>query len=82
MFTLRILCVMGLFSFLFGGCSKRADSEGKPVTQAMPPSQISYSQLDITESFGDNEKLKPEDPLTGESAVPSGLEVCCGRSRR
>src|SRR5688500_17442643 len=61
MFSLRILCVMGLFSFLFGGCSKRADSEGKPLTQSMPPGQISYSQLDITESFGDNEKLKPED---------------------
>jgi len=27
----------------------------------MPPGEISYSQLDITESFGDNLRLKPED---------------------
>jgi len=33
----------------------------KPLTQMMPPGQISYSQLDITETFGDNERLKPED---------------------
>jgi len=27
----------------------------------MPGGEISYSQLDITESFGDNLRLKPED---------------------
>jgi hypothetical protein len=27
----------------------------------MPPGQISYSQLDITENFGDNERLEPDD---------------------
>ncbi len=27
----------------------------------IPPSQTSYSQLDITETFGDNERLKLED---------------------
>src|SRR4051812_17043260 len=32
-----------------------------PETQLMPPGQISYSQLDITESFGDYARLKPED---------------------
>ncbi len=30
-------------------------------TQMMGPGQISYSQLDITERFGDNERLKPDD---------------------
>ena len=33
----------------------------KATTQKMPPGEISYSQLDITESFGDNLRLKPED---------------------
>jgi hypothetical protein len=33
----------------------------KPVTQMMPTDRTSFSQLDITESFGDNERLKPED---------------------
>jgi len=32
-----------------------------PKTQMMPPGQISYSQLDITESLGDIERLKPEE---------------------
>lgn len=27
----------------------------------MPPGSISYSQLDITEGFGDNLRLKPQD---------------------
>ena len=39
----------------------------KAATQMMPPGQISYSQLDITETFGDNERLKPEDWI---STVP------------
>lgn len=39
----------------------------KPKTQMMPPGQISYSQLDITETFGDNKRLKPEDWI---STVP------------
>jgi hypothetical protein len=29
--------------------------------QMMPPGKISYSQLDITETFGDDQRLKPED---------------------
>jgi len=33
----------------------------KPMAQMMPTDQISFSQLDITETFGDNERLKPED---------------------
>ncbi len=39
----------------------------KPVTQMIPSSRISYSQLDITETSGDNEQLKPEDWI---STVP------------
>jgi hypothetical protein len=52
----------------------------KAPTQTMPPGQISYSQLDITETFGDNLRLKPEDwiqtvPLnkTTPSGQASGL---------
>ncbi len=33
----------------------------RPESQMMPPGQISYTQLDITETFGDNERLKPDD---------------------
>ncbi len=33
----------------------------KPVTQTMPAEQVSFSQLDITENFGDNERLKLEE---------------------
>jgi hypothetical protein len=39
----------------------------KPEIQMMPPGQISYSQLDITETFGDNERLKPDEWI---STVP------------
>src|SRR6266566_1391119 len=52
----------------------------KATAQTMPPGEISYSQLDITESFGDNLRLKPEDwiatvPLnkTTPSGQASGL---------
>jgi hypothetical protein len=41
--------------------------KSKAETQMMPPGQISYSQLDITESFGDNERLTPDDWI---STVP------------
>jgi hypothetical protein len=33
----------------------------KAKPQTLPPGKISYSQLDITESFGDNARLKPEE---------------------
>ncbi len=33
----------------------------QPTTQMISPKDISYSQLDITETFGDNERLQPED---------------------
>lgn len=33
----------------------------KAATQTMNPQQISFSQLDITERFDDNRRLKPED---------------------
>jgi hypothetical protein len=38
-----------------------------PAPQKMPPGEISYTQLDITERFGDNERLKPEEWI---STVP------------
>ncbi len=33
----------------------------KPKTQMVSPQDLSYSQLDITENFGDNLSLKPDD---------------------
>jgi hypothetical protein len=33
----------------------------KATKQTMPLDQFSHSQLDITEAFGDNFRLKPED---------------------
>jgi hypothetical protein len=39
--------------------------KAKPLT--LPTNQLSYSQLDITGSFGDNARLKPEDWI---STVP------------
>jgi hypothetical protein len=33
----------------------------KQTPQKMYPETISYSQIDITERFGDNERLKPDD---------------------
>jgi hypothetical protein len=35
--------------------------KSKPKTQMIPPGEICYSQLDITERFGDNERLRPDD---------------------
>ncbi len=45
------------------------------MTQMMPTDGTSFSQLDITEGFGDNERLRPEDwiatvPLN--KTVPNG----------
>src|SRR5205809_2801360 len=71
----HLFCAMGLFSFLFGGCGKQAAPQSKTTKQSMPPGEISYSQLDITEKFDDNLHLKPEDwiltvPLN--KSVPNG----------
>jgi hypothetical protein len=33
----------------------------QPLVQMIDPGKLSYSQLDITESFGDNERLSPDD---------------------
>ena len=60
-------CAMGLLSFLFGGCGKQLKSKSKATTQMMPPGEISYSQLDITERFDDHLHLKAEDWI---STVP------------
>jgi hypothetical protein len=48
----------------------------KTAAQTIPPGEISYSQLDITENFGDNLRLKPEDwieTLPLNKRVPNGL---------
>ena len=58
----RLLFVISLAMLLFD--SARAGTEvykPKETTQTMPPGKISYSQLDITESFGDNLRLEPDD---------------------
>lgn len=39
----------------------------KPDTQSIPTKQIRYTQLDITEAFGDNERIRPEEWI---STVP------------
>ena len=52
---------MGLLSFLFGGCDKPSAPQSEATVQTMPPGEISYSQLDITERFDDHLRLKPED---------------------
>jgi len=67
---------MGILSFLFGGCSKQPDTQSKATTQTMPPGEISYSQLDITERFDDHLHLKPEDWI---STVPLNKSVPKGK---
>jgi hypothetical protein len=66
---------MGLFSFLFSGCRKQPSQSSAPQPQSMPPGEIGYSQLDITENFDDHLRLKPDDwiqtiPLN--RSVPDG----------
>ena len=66
---------MGLLSFLFGGCSKQPAQQTKATTQTMPPGEISFSQLDITEKFDDHLRLKPEDWISTiplNKSVPNG----------
>ena len=66
---------MGLLSFLFGGCGKQPAPPSPATAQTMPPGELSYSQLDITERFDDHLHLKPDDwiqtvPLN--KSVPDG----------
>ncbi len=66
---------MALISFLFGGCGKRPSPPSSAMPQKLPPGEISYSQLDITERFDDHLRLKPDDwiqtvPLN--KSVPNG----------
>jgi hypothetical protein len=49
----------------------------KAVIQKMPPGQLSYSQLDVTESFGDNQRLKPHEWI---STVPLNKTVPNGQA--
>jgi hypothetical protein len=72
----HLLCIMGILSFLFGGCGKQSASQSKATTQTMPPGQISFSQLDITERFDDHLHLNPEDWI---STVPLNKSVPNGK---
>jgi len=66
---------MGLFSFLFGGCGKQPATPSSAKPQTLPPGEISYSQLDITERFDDHLHLKPDDWIQTVSlnkSVPNG----------
>ena len=70
-----LFCAMGLLSFLFGGRGKRPAPQTKATIQKVPPGEISFSQLDITERFDDHLHMKPEDwiptvPLS--KSVPNG----------
>jgi hypothetical protein len=67
---------MGILSFLFGGCSKQRNSQSKATTLTLPPGELSYSQLDITERFDDHLHLKPEDWI---STVPLNKSVPNGK---
>lgn len=48
-----------------------------PEPRMMPPGEISYSQLDITENFGDNERLSPDDWI---STVPLSKVTADGQA--
>ena len=69
---------MGLFSFfsfLFGECGKQPVSPSSATPQTMPPEELSYSQLDITERFDDHLRLKPDDwieTVALNESVPGG----------
>jgi hypothetical protein len=67
---------MGLLSFLFGGCGKQPATRPVAAPQKMPPGEISYSQLDITERFDDHLCLKPEDWI---STTPLNKSVRNGK---
>src|SRR3954471_1253027 len=70
-----LFCTMGILSFLFGGCNKQPSPQSKAATQTIPPGEISYSQLDITERFDDHLHLKPDDwipTLPLNKSVPNG----------
>ena len=62
---------MGFFTFLFGGCSKQPTPQNKATTQMVPPGELSYSQLDITERFDDNLHLKPTDWISTVRLIKS-----------
>ena len=74
----HLFCTMGILSFLFGGCGKQPAAPSSATPQTMPPGDISYSQLDITERFDDHLHLKPDDwiqtaPLNKSIANGKGL---------
>jgi len=72
----HLFFTMGILSFLFGGCGKQPPPPSKATAQTMPPGEISYSQLDITERFDDHLHLKPEDWI---STVPLNKSVPNGK---
>ena len=52
--------------------------KAEPATQVAPIKQILYSQVDITENFGDNEKFKPDDWI---QTIPLNISTKDGKSR-
>ena len=52
---------MSILSLLFGGCGNQPTPPSSATPQTMPPGELSYSQLDITERFDDRLRLKPDD---------------------
>lgn len=66
---------MGLLSFIFGGCDQPIAPPTRATPQTLPPGEISYSQLDITESFDDHLRLQPEEWIATvalNASVPDG----------
>jgi hypothetical protein len=66
---------MGILSFLFGGCGKPPAPQSEATPQTMDPREIYYSQCDITEAFGDNLRLGPEEWIATvqlNKSVPDG----------
>jgi hypothetical protein len=51
--------------------------KARPVTQTVPTEQLSFSQLDITETFDDHLRLKPDDWI---ATVPLNKTVADGQS--
>lgn len=70
---LIILLVVALGVILFFALRKKE-------AQTIDPSKLRYSQLDITETFGDNLRLKPDEwiatiPLNAKAPDPTSMEL-------
>ena len=66
---------MGLLSFLFGGCGRQPAPLTSSTPKPLPPAELSYSQLDITERFDDHLRLQPDEwigTVALNASVPGG----------